>query len=201
MVHTVDEDWKTQTNRAHHPFLAVPDVFTDDECREIIALCGAYPTAPGKTWNGGGYGVNPETRRLTTAYVPREPASTWIYERMDKVFFAAAKYWGLHVCETVEDLKYLVYRESDHFTQWHMDIGADYSSRRKLSMSIELCASTAYEGGDVQIFPIEQGHVAGPTRAAGTAVLFPSHRYHRVTPVTRGIRHALVNWISGPPLS
>ena len=175
-------------------------MFSPDECREIITLFAEYPIEPGVTWNGSGYSVNPEMRQLSTAYVPRDPRTTWVYERMDKVFFKTASYWGLDVRETVEDVKYLVYGQSDHFRQWHVDIGGDHSSRRKLSMSIELCDSSEYDGGDMQIFPVDDGHVAGPSRSAGTAIVFPSHRYHRVTAVTRGTRHAIVNWISGPPL-
>lgn len=40
-----------------------------------------------------GHSVNPETRQLTTAYIPREPKTVWIYNRMDKVFFKTASYW------------------------------------------------------------------------------------------------------------
>ncbi len=200
MTQAVGEDWKQKANRTHHPFLAVPDVFTADECGEIISLFGEYPTAPGATWDGHGYSVNTQVRQLRTAYVKRDSLTQWVYERMDRVFFKTAGYWGLDVRETVEDVKYLIYQASDHFSQWHMDIGEDYSSRRKLSMSIELCDSSEYDGGHMQIFPNDDGHVAGPRRRAGTAIVFPSHRYHRVTPVTRGTRHALVNWISGPPL-
>ncbi len=187
--------------RPHHPFLSIPGVFSADECREIIALFGEHIAVPGTTWNGSGYSVNPETRQLMTAYVPRDPRTSWVYERMDTVFLKTAKYWGLDVRETVEDVKYFVYREADHFCQWHMDVGGDHSCRRKLSMSVEICDSSEYEGGEMQIFPTDQGHVAGPVRAAGTAIVFPSYRFHRVTPVTRGARHVLVNWISGPPLS
>ena len=200
MDHVASKDWTQQTSRPHHPFLAIPEVFSPDECRAIISLFSEYPVAPGMTWNGSGYSVNPERRQVTTAYVPRDPRTLWVYERMDKVFFKTAAYWGFDVRETVEDVKYLVYRESDHFSQWHIDVGEDYSSRRKISMSIELCDSSEYEGGDMQIFPTDKGHEAGPSRRAGNALVFPSYRYHRVTPVTRGTRHVLVNWISGPPL-
>ena len=36
--------------------------------------------------------------------------------------------------------------------------------------------------------------------ARGTVVAFPSFLYHRVTPVTSGLRKALVAWIAGPRL-
>jgi PKHD-type hydroxylase len=118
---------------------------------------------------------------------------------MDRAFFDAAAGWAFDVRRTLEDLKYMVYRAGSHFTQWHVDVGEDYSNLRKLSMSVELNDSADYDGGDLEVFP-SVGHAAGPTRRAGTAIVFPSHSYHRVTTVTRGTRHALVNWISGPPL-
>ena len=33
----------------------------------------------------------------------------------------------------------------------------------------------------------------------GSIVVFPSYMWHRVTPITRGTRHSLVQWNSGPP--
>ena len=34
----------------------------------------------------------------------------------------------------------------------------------------------------------------------GTAIVFPSFIWHRVTPVTKGIRYSVVAWFLGPPL-
>jgi predicted 2-oxoglutarate/Fe(II)-dependent dioxygenase YbiX len=34
----------------------------------------------------------------------------------------------------------------------------------------------------------------------GSVLAFPSFLYHRVTPVTGGVRRALVAWIAGPRL-
>jgi len=119
---------------------------------------------------------------------------------MDEAFLRFARVWGFDVERTLEDLKYLVYGPGSHFAQWHVDVGADYSNLRKLSMSVALSGSADYDGGELHIFPEDTRHVAGARRAPGTAIVFPSHSYHRVTPVTRGSRHVLVNWISGPPL-
>jgi len=35
-------------------------------------------------------------------------------------------------------------------------------------------------------------------RERGTLILFPAFRTHRVSPVTRGLRVAVVGWIHGP---
>ena len=36
------------------------------------------------------------------------------------------------------------------------------------------------------------------TKNKGTIIVFPSMLLHKVTPVTKGIRHSLVQWFSGP---
>lgn len=196
-----DRAWMSLEGRAHEPFLVIPQIFSRSECGEIAALFATHRLAEGMTRAGAGFSIDHSLRKLMTAYIPRSVEYEWIFERMDRVFFAAARYWGFEVRETVEDLKYLIYEPGCHFSKWHADIGDSYASRRKLSLSVELDDSSSYSGGDLQIFPADEGHVAGPERAAGTGVVFPSHRYHRVTAVTAGTRRSLVNWISGPPLT
>lgn len=195
-----DQDWTRLRNRSYDLFLAVPEVFTREECARIIEICSASRLHDGETSTAFGPTVDHEQRHVTAAYVPRSRETEWIYARMDSVFHRCAAYWGYDVRETLEDLKYFVYTPGCHFSQWHADVGHDYSNLRKLTMSIELCDSRAYDGGELQIFPHTEGHVCGPDRAAGSAAVFPSHRFHRVTPVTCGTRYAIVNWISGPPL-
>jgi PKHD-type hydroxylase len=188
-----------QTDATKRTCLTVPGLFTSSECKTIIETCALYPLQEGKTRQGNGYGVHPSIRKVSTAYVPKDERTGWIFARMDEVFFTAAAHWSIEVKETVEDLKFVVYGVGSHFSQWHLDRGPEYTSLRRLSMSVELCSSSEYAGGELQLFPVVEGHVAGPERAPGMAIVFPSHLPHRVTPVIRGTRFALVNWISGPP--
>ena len=65
---------------------------------------------------------------------------------------------------------------------------------RKLSLTVQLSDGIGYDGGDLEI------RVGGRCRSLlgpSPAVLFPSWQPHRVTPVDRGTRHALVCWIVG----
>jgi PKHD-type hydroxylase len=90
------------------------------------------------------------------------------------------------------------YSEKDrgHY-DWHIDLGTGKFSQRKISLSVQLSASEAYEGGDLEF------HLSGldrqKMRQQGALVAFPSFHEHRVTPVTRGERFSLVAWIHGPP--
>lgn len=119
-----------------------------------------------------GYAVDPRIRDLDTAYLPRGDRTEWIFDRMDQLFFRVAAKWRVSVDRTVEDLKFMVYRKGSHFATWHSDVGLDYTSLRRLSMSVELCGSDQYKGGDLQIFPADKGHVAGENRSPAPPLCF-----------------------------
>jgi PKHD-type hydroxylase len=88
------------------------------------------------------------------------------------------------------------YVEGDFF-DWHLDFGPGESSKRKLSMTIQLSDPSEYEGGDLQ-FMINQ-NIVSASREKGIIVIFPSFILHRVTPITKGTRQSIVGWVSGPP--
>ena len=78
-----------------------------------------------------------------------------------------------------------------------------------LTRKITLIASLTeqgvdYEGGDFWVdFGThnegEQFQVIEGLRKAGTVVVMPSFIYHRVAPVTSGLRKSIVIWANGPP--
>ena len=76
---------------------------------------------------------------------------------------------------------------------WHVDLGRDDIATRKLSIIVLLSASEDYEGGELQWMP----DLGSCPRTQGTLIAFSSFMPHRVTPVVRGVRHALVTWVHG----
>ena len=99
----------------------------------------------------------------------------------------------------IETLQFTEYKVG-YFYDWHRDtLDKEYNiffEQRKLSISIQLTDPSEYEGGDLEFY-----HPEGPKKAPrqkGTAIIFPSYMYHRVTPVTKGRRLSLVSWINGP---
>lgn len=87
---------------------------------------------------------------------------------------------------------------------------------RKISCSIQLSDPKDYDGGEFELMSginrhdkedkdlggegyFETKAVPLPHfRDKGSALFFPSFSYHRVKPVTRGIRRSLVCWFRGP---
>ena len=96
------------------------------------------------------------------------------------------------------------------FYEYHQDAsGIDSNNEgRKLSLSLILSDPNTFEGGELQFYnggrPLEDnGELVGEQvqqdiQAQGTVVVFDSRTWHRVTPVTSGVRHSVVCWTVGP---
>ena len=70
------------------------------------------------------------------------------------------------------------------------------TAKRRLSATVQLSAPEDYDGGSLELR--DGAAVRTATREAGSLVAFPSTTLHRVTPVTRGVRYALVAWYQEP---
>jgi PKHD-type hydroxylase len=105
------------------------------------------------------------------------------------------------------------YADGGHY-DWHNDSnGKTYKSQdpnfdgklRKLSCSVILSDRAEYEGGNLQFAAecspnnTEPEILENPSyNKKGSVIIFPSHVWHRVTPVTSGIRKSCVLWCLGP---
>ena len=116
--------------------------------------------------------------------------------------------WNFDI-EFIESIQLAHYHEGD-FYDWHTDSfvkpvlekdGKPYN--RKVSVTVFLNDPDEYEGGEFDLetkgpnwdgdrfetFKLSKGHI----------IIFPSYMWHRVRPVTSGVRKSLVLWIKGPP--
>ena len=175
----------------------VPQAFDEGECDALVALAQRAGLAPATVWSAAGDTVQAAIRSAETSYHPRAPVTAWIYDRLDRLFAEAGEAFGLEVGPVTEPLQILRYGVGGHFQTWHSDAGYDRGHGRVVSVSVELSPLGAHEGGDLEIVPDTIGRVRSLAR--GGARFFPSRALHRVTPVTRGVRHALVIWTGGPP--
>lgn len=173
----------------------VPQAFGEAECEALIALGERVGLVPATVWAGAGDQVDAAVRSAMTSHHPRGPETDWIYDRLDALFAEAGEAFGLTVGPVAEPLQILRYEEGCHFRAWHSDAGYDAMDRRVISVSVELSELGGHEGGDLEIVPDSVGRRR--TLGRGGARFFPSRAIHRVTPVTKGVRHALVIWTGG----
>jgi len=111
--------------------------------------------------------------------------------------------------EYFQAIQFAEYKDGG-FYEWHQDeAGINKSNEiRKLSLSLILSDPDTFEGGELQFYngdrPLEDmGEITGEQvtndiKAQGTVVVFDSRDFHRVTPVTKGVRHSVVCWTVGP---
>jgi len=140
-----------------------------------------------------------EKRITEVSWVQRANTTHWLFARLEQIVRSLnGQYYKYAIFnELREPPQYTVYEASQggHY-DWHVDHGAMTPEARKLSMSVQLSDPSAYEGCDLQL-QFGDGIVTAP-RTRGTVVAFSSYVLHRVTPVTAGVRKALVAWVSGP---
>jgi len=96
------------------------------------------------------------------------------------------------------------------FYGWHQDqTSIDPSNEiRKLSLSLILSDPDTFSGGELQFYSgdrpmadmgaITAEQVTNDIKAQGSVICFDSRDWHRVTPVTKGVRHSVVCWCVGP---
>lgn len=147
--------------------------------------------------------VREDKRKAITQWLPfptRDNGTQWIYDMCaDVVQQANGLYWRYDLTDFYDQLHYVRYTApSDHF-MWHRDSGDDWRRpQRKLAFSLLLSDPSEYEGGAFAINDGAEQEVKASE--AGTFIIFPASLLHRVMPVTRGERRALIGWASGPPL-
>lgn len=178
------------------------EVFTPAECRRIIGLRDTlgFDLARVESRDQGGDGplvreVADEIRRTERTHVVHNAAHAWIFDRLAALVGRVNDAtWQFRISH-MEPLQLLTYRDGGHYA-WHADLGArGLMALRKISVTVQLSDGADYDGGDLEI--MHGGRTHRPPRPVGSAVLFPSWQPHRVTPVTRGVRHALVLWVVG----
>ena len=105
----------------------------------------------------------------------------------------------------------LTHYKKNHFYDWHVDENAepfminDQLVNRKISVTIWLNDPDEYEGGEFDIEVRKPNNKEGEERydtfkmPKKSMIVFPSNKWHRVRPVTSGVRKSLVMWLIGPP--
>lgn len=164
-----------------------------DKVEAVIALAEQAPKEAAAIVRG--YGLT-TTRQTTISWLQTTEHANQPYFMAiaNDVLKVNADKWNFDLWGFLDSLQYTVYRAGDEFG-WHVDCGPKLPPR-KLSVSVQLSDPSEYEGGDLQLQVSETIETA--PREKGTVVIFPSFIMHRVTPVTKGVRRALVAWIAGP---
>jgi PKHD-type hydroxylase len=192
--------WELHTHTVN-AYCYYQNVFDNDQIEGIIqagdkevlhdAQIGGDFSEPGK--------VAEDIRKTKISWIPSTEDNAWMFRMLTDITLQAnVKWFGMDL-QTLESLQYSVYQDGGfydkHIDHFYQGVG---QQPRKLSFVLQLTDPSEYEGGKTLIhnakdpWPIPQ--------EKGTITFFPSYTLHEVTPVTSGIRRALVGWVLGPRL-
>lgn len=178
---------------AENELVTTPQVmlglFSPEECERIAALGEARPLHAGQVTQ-----ERENYRRASAAWVPVDHDTAWIYRRISAMIARLNNWYRYELYGYLEPLHFVRYDPGGKF-DWHLDCGGERTCTRKLSVTVQLTPPEAYDGGALEFCPQGELH---RSRYHGAATVFPATLAHRVTPVERGVRKALVAWIHGP---
>tara|TARA_S200002703_G_scaffold143866_1_gene137148 strand:- start:1333 stop:1947 length:615 start_codon:yes stop_codon:yes gene_type:complete len=138
----------------------------------------------------------------------------WIYKEIHPYVRTANTNAGWNFDWNYSELcQFTKYKKQQHYG-WHCDSWEEpYKNQkdvnmngkiRKLSVTCSLSDAKDYKGGELEFSQrnnLEKDVSTTCTQILprGSIVVFPSFVWHRVKPVTEGIRYSLVIWNIGPP--
>ena len=140
----------------------------------------------------------------------------WIYNAIHPYIHQANRdaNWNFQ-WDFSESCQFTKYKKGQYY-DWHCDSWDrpyhkpeepnSHGKQRKLSVTLSLSDDKDYSGGELE-FDMRNNdpdkkantHVLKEIRSKGSLVVFPSDVWHRVKPVSKGIRHSLVIWNLGWP--
>ncbi len=138
----------------------------------------------------------------------RSSTTSWIYnsDLSDMIYDIMTDYnrseWNLRI-NSMEPVQFAIYSEGDYF-DWHKDQQSKITDGkiRKISMTLMLSDPYEYEGGELDLEfgkPNDRPRYTSFKLPKGGLIFFQSDVWHRVRPITSGVRKSLVAWFSGPP--
>ena len=194
-VRLLHRDHLPSTGR-HLDWLRCAERLSPADCDSIVEACRQFPLNVPSTVGEDRY---PAHRQADSRKVGVNDRTRGLFDLLCAVAHEATESAsGLELTTITRAPQYLEYRPGWGHFDWHNDYshGVD-EAPRKLTIIIQLSDPGDYDGGRLEMFGID---VETLPADQGTIVAFPSFLYHRVTPVTRGLRRALVAWIAGPRL-
>ena len=177
--------------------------FSKSFCEDIIKIFQNKKLEKAKITSG-----TQSNRNSKVSFIKDKDIETKITKVINQINEKAK--WNFLLRE-FEPLQYTVYTKDD-FYDWHIDSRLkpyDNGLIRKLSFTICLnddeTENNNYKGGKFEIcipHPRYQKHKYfkfTETFKQGTIIVFPSHVWHKVHPITSGTRKVLVGWVVGKP--
>jgi len=173
--------------------LELPNLLSADDLAAIREDIAKSPVTDGRTTAG------PAARQVKrNLEIPgSDPAVKRIGERVSTVLNANRRFREYAIPHKIRQPILSIYEPGmeygNHVDAPVMGDGPIHATRTDLSTTVFLSDLDSYDGGDLVLMaPTGERRVR---LEAGGAVVYPTSFVHRVAPVTRGVRLAVVTWM------
>ena len=192
----------------------IQSAFSERFCDDVVNYCLSQNDTLGIT---GKFNENLnladtvqlKTHRNSNVVWVDEP---WITKEIMAITYEVNKMAGWNYDLSFQESPQFTKYAPGQFYDWHCDSAHKTNDKgliRKLRLSISLSKPEEYTDGLFQFDYRDYDPRRRDPRTAersvteilprGSVLFFPSWVWHRVKPVTSGIRYSLVNWIQGTP--
>lgn len=178
-------------------------LLTPEQCEEVIKVGTSHPLFQGSIGNGdpqagGNNRIDPGYRSVMTRGLGLDEVP-WLYDLLaERCNWTNRDYFRFDLTGIEEGIQFLEYQDGEqpgHYN-WHQDYGGGPSSKRKLSIVVQLSDPADYDGCRLRLFTDQE--FDSPAIGRGEMIVFPSYLPHMVSKITRGRRYALACWVCGP---
>ena len=189
-------------------FFIFPKVVKPETCDEIIKDCKKQGLKNALI-NNPKFIDDPQVRKTSVCFINDKDnkINEFIWQFIRE---ANAKQFNYDL-DHFQPIQFAEYKGSENyraFYDWHQDYDGSSKSGegRKLSLTLALSDPDTFEGGELQFYnggkPMYKSKkdlelTENDMKAQGSLIIFDSRDWHRVTPVTKGVRYSVVCWSSG----
>ena len=193
-------------------FYIFPNAISKEDCKAYLDYCLNNSTFTDATIINEGFSDAQDALGRTTVVNKRKTQVSFI---TDKDNIMNELVWGFirqansiyfkYKLDYFQPIQFARYEDGGHY-DWHQDASSlDQDDEcRKLSLTFSLTDHNDYDGGLLQFYNGGKPHryqdrdIEKDIKSVGTVIVFDSRDWHRVTPVTKGIRYSIVCWTIGP---
>ena len=167
---------------------------SDEEVDLVKEISQSVKTKSGSVADPMNRGGLENFRIVTEAPIHPLHDTLWLKQRIYSMASQHNQKGFRYQIATVNEINHLHYDPGGHY-DWHQDVLWDSNMHRKFTVIIQLSDPDTYTGGDFlfrdAVLPLDG------LREKGSALIFPSLLYHKITPVETGVRDSIVSWVVG----
>jgi PKHD-type hydroxylase len=173
----------------------IPNLLTKEECDLVLkfSLENLTLNTAETTGNNESNYDKINHRKSNVAFYPYYEKFPFLLEKISKLINDNIVVKGFDLDYNDTQFQFTEYKIGDYF-EWHTDSnGKDFTQcDRYCSLVIQL--NDDYESGNLEI-KLSEASPMIVEKGVGNTIIFLSNIEHRVTPVEKGNRYTLVNWV------